>query len=313
MGGGVRYQSSDYLCRQCWQVISGQPWPGEGASPEQQARPPVDRRQAQQQAQQQALLQQQMQQAMQQQQQQQGAGSPLSIDMLQRSLSASMSGLTAQQAVQYTAYQQQLAAQQRQQLGSPFSGLLQQQQQQAAAAGGPPMLGRRSQSFADFQFGGGQGVPIGGGQHNRYTRQPASMPEQPALLGSSDDPRWGNLAAASEPRRSRGIPAAGRSGSHHHLGASAPVQPGLLSSSVAPHFRMGEVRAGSWQCGWVGAAQQAGRSSDTRAPLHPCGPTLLCTGHVCCCRCLPPCSRVLPPQPPPAAGRHAGRGQPGAV
>jgi hypothetical protein len=83
------------------------------------------------------------------------------------------------------------------------------------------------------------GMPIGGQQQRRHW-QPASMPEQVALLGSSDDPRWGSLAAttsASEQRRSR---ARGINGGHH-MGASAPVRPGLLSGSVAPQFNTREV------------------------------------------------------------------------
>lgn len=251
VGGGVRNQHSDYLCRQCWAVLSnGQPWPeqaesahGSGSPPsgDQHGRPPLDRRQ------QQLLQQQQQQQALQQ-------GSPISMDMLTRSISAPMSGMTAAQAVHYqTALHQQAqaAAQQQQQFGgsaqSPFGGLLSAQQ-------GPATLGRRSQSFADFQHQQQQqqpGVPIGGGYGHAGRRpwQPASMPEQPVLLGSSDDPRWGNLASASASDHRRGRPIAGSS--HHRMvvsgmgGASAPVRPGLLSGSMNPGFNgMAEVPGG---------------------------------------------------------------------
>ncbi|EFN58285.1 expressed protein [Chlorella variabilis] len=233
VGGGVRQHGSDYLCRQCWQVISGQPWPeqaesgamngglngqhsGSPPSPEGSGRPPLDRRQ------QQLLLQQQQMQAQAQ------AGSPASMDVLQRSTSAPMSGLTAAQAVHFTQMQQQ------QQLTA--FGL---QQQHA--------LGRRSMSFHDIQQQqqqqqqAAQAMPIGcAGAHQRRPWQPASLPEQLAVLAGSDDPRWGNLAASasgSDHRRSRarGI------GGGHYLGASAPVRGGLLSGSVAPQFNMQEL------------------------------------------------------------------------
>ncbi|KAL4443783.1 hypothetical protein ABPG75_011520 [Micractinium tetrahymenae] len=255
VGGGVRNQYSDYLCRQCWAVLSnGQPWPeqaesahGSGSPPsgDQHGRPPLDRRQQQQ------LLQQQQQAAALQQ------GSPVSMDMLQRSISAPMSGMTAAQAVHYQSalqqHQQQqaaaAAAAQQQQFGSgpsPFGGLL-------AAAQAPPALGRRSQSFADFQHHSQhqqQGLPIGGGygQAGRRPWQPASMPEQPVLLGSSDDPRWGNLGSASASDHRRGRPIAGSS--RHRMmvsgmgGTSAPVRPGLLSGSMNPRGGFNSVPGG---------------------------------------------------------------------
>ncbi|PSC71594.1 E3 ubiquitin-ligase [Micractinium conductrix] len=256
VGGGVRNPYSDYLCRQCWAVLSnGAPWPEQAESgiggssppsPDPTRRPPLDRRQA-------AALQQQ------QQQQQQyaahqaaqtaaavAAGSPLSMDLLQRSTSAPMSGLTAAQAVQYTStYQQQLAAQQAAQQAagqSPYTASALQQAAAGGGAAGAAMLGRRSQSFADFQHQGA--LPIGG-RYDQQQRlrpwQPASMPEQQPLLGSSDDPRWGNLAAstsASEQRRAgRGHFGSG-SGGLGMGGASAPAHHGLLAGSMQPQYNL---------------------------------------------------------------------------
>jgi hypothetical protein len=246
VGGGVRNHGSDYLCRQCWQVISAQPWPeqaessaiytngsamhqqqhhsGSPPSPEGSGRPPLDRRQ-----QHMVMMQQQM--AAQH-------GSPASMDLLQRSTSAPtsapMSGLTAQQAVLYTQQQQMQQQQQQHQLGSFDMG-------HANA-----LAGRRSMSFHDIQqqqqqAAAAMAMPIGGAGHQRRPWQPASLPEQVALLASSDDPRWGNLATSasgSDNRRSR---ARGISGMHQGLGASAPVRAGGLSGSM-PHFKMEEVR-----------------------------------------------------------------------
>lgn len=328
VGGGVRNQHSDYLCRQCWAVLSnGQPWPeqaesahGSGSPPsgDQHGRPPLDRRQ------QQLLQQQQQQQALQQ-------GSPISMDMLTRSISAPMSGMTAAQAVHYqTALHQQAqaAAQQQQQFGgsaqSPFGGLLSAQQ-------GPATLGRRSQSFADFQHQQQQqqpGVPIGGGYGHAGRRpwQPASMPEQPVLLGSSDDPRWGNLASASASDHRRGRPIAGSS--HHRMvvsgmgGASAPVRPGLLSGSMNPGFNgMAEVGCPPWQGGvqfrplaptatlwasleghpgsWAAQTQCRGRSAAHPATLR----SAACGGHV---------HAGPPPHPTPPTQRPCSRCRPRA-
>ena len=256
----MRHQGSDYLCRQCWQVISGQPWPelaeaSAGAphsasppSPGQSGRPPLDRRQ-----------QQQLQQLQQQQQQMQQQGSPLSMDMLQRSTSAPMSGMTAQQALHFTYQQQQQQIQQQQQQQQQYQQQLQQQQQQQQQPFGmpqQPVLGRRSQSFQELQLqqqrqqqGGGSGMPISHQQQRRGGSggwQPASMPEQAALLGgSAEDPRWGNLAvSASDHRRERGRPGSQR----QYLGASAPVRAGLLSGSMAPQFNPREVSS------WAAAA-----------------------------------------------------------
>ena len=272
VGGGVRNPYSDYLCRQCWAVLSnGAPWPEQAESgiggssppsPDPTRRPPLDRRQA-------AALQQQ------QQQQQQyaahqaaqtaaavAAGSPLSMDLLQRSTSAPMSGLTAAQAVQYTStYQQQLAAQQAAQQAagqSPYTASALQQAAAGGGAAGAAMLGRRSQIFADFQHQGA--LPIGG-RYDQQQRlrpwQPASMPEQQPLLGSSDDPRWGNLAAstsASEQRRAgRGHFGSG-SGGLGMGGASAPAHHGLLAGSMQPQYNLqgAEVRLGADSVGMHG-------------------------------------------------------------
>ena len=116
---------------------------------------------------------------------------------------------------------------------APPSLLLQQQQVLVVAAGhrahngaAGGMQGRRSLSHAELQAAqrGQGGIAIGGARHAGW--QPSSMPEQPAILGSADDPRWGALAVSASGRHS------GRHGMHTG-GASAPAQPELLGAAVA--------------------------------------------------------------------------------
>lgn len=210
VGGGFRHQGSDYLCKPCWQVLCGQPWPKEqsilgahSGSPEQQQahapRPtqqngfpglPPTARPVQQQQQQQHL---------------QPGSLPLPTQ-LGASAPHAAAGTAAYLRRCHSLADFQLAQQQ------------QQQQQQLQ------------------QHNGGIAFPQ---QRNMETWQPASMPEVPAILGSADgDPRWGALAAAaSAPAHGRG-PMRGHAGG----GGGASARSMQFVSGSAPVFSPFELK-----------------------------------------------------------------------
>ena len=194
----ARNPGSEYLCRQCWQVLCGQPWPEvpeagtHGLNPGEPAgfnRPPLDQRQ----------------------QQQHGIGF---------SYAGPMNAPSGNAAALLQLQQQRAAA----------AAAASQRVHGGLAAGAQGMQGRRSQSFADVH---GQLHPQGisiSAVRTHAPWHPSSMPEQPGILGSADDPRWGALASADNPNYRGRMP----------IGASAPAHAGPLGA--APAFSPLEVR-----------------------------------------------------------------------
>lgn len=114
-----------------------------------------------------------------------------------------------------------------------YGSLLTQQQQQEQQQQGTAFA-RRCQSLADFQLGaaGSGSYPVRAPQPSW---QPASMPEQPAVLGSAEDPRWGALAAAASVPNYSQLAAAGRGGGSR----AARIQ---AASGSAPVFSPFELK-----------------------------------------------------------------------
>eukprot|EP00887_Chlorella_sp_A99_P002589 scaffold6.g2589.t1 len=194
VGSGVaRNPTNEYLCQQCWQVLCSQPWPAE---PDASSSPPQGRGQP--------LLD-----VRQQQQQQQlaramslsGVGSQTAADAA-AALGTSTPGMQGWRNVSLAELHAQHAA------AAARAAAAAAAQQQHHHPGGINISGARAQAW-----------------------HPSSMPEQPLMLGSADDPRWGALAHADAPAVRPGLGPGG---------ASAPVRASLLGG--VPSFSPYEMR-----------------------------------------------------------------------